>query len=64
MTTCGSVRGSTVTFAVPLKKESELVGAFVIYRQEVRAFTDKQIELVNKLRQSGRHRDREHTATQ
>jgi len=27
-------------------KESELVGAIIIYRQEVRPFTDKQIELV------------------
>jgi GAF domain-containing protein len=27
-------------------KEDELIGAFVIYRQEVRAFTEKQIELV------------------
>ena len=27
-------------------KEDELVGAFSIYRQEVRPFTDKQIELV------------------
>ena len=27
-------------------KESELVGAFVIYRQEVRPFTNKHIELV------------------
>ena len=27
-------------------KENELVGAIVIYRQEVRPFTDKQIELV------------------
>ena len=26
--------------------EAEVVGYFVIYRQEVRAFTDKQIELV------------------
>src|SRR5207247_1310817 len=32
--------------ALPLKKESNLAGAFVIYRQEVRPFTDKQIELV------------------
>jgi GAF domain-containing protein len=27
-------------------KEDEMVGAIVIYRQEVRSFTDKQIELV------------------
>ena len=31
---------------VPMLKESELVGAIVIYRQEVRPFSDKQIELV------------------
>ena len=31
---------------VPMLKEDELVGAFGIYRQEVRPFTDKQIELV------------------
>ena len=27
-------------------KENELIGWFTIYRQEVRPFTDKQIELV------------------
>ena len=27
-------------------KENELIGAFTVYRQEVRPFTDKQIELV------------------
>ena len=27
-------------------KEDEVIGAIVIYRQEVRPFTDKQIELV------------------
>src|SRR5262245_50367683 len=32
--------------AVPLLKADELVGAFFIYRTEVRPFTDKQIELV------------------
>jgi GAF domain-containing protein len=32
--------------AVPMVKENELVGAILIYRQEVRPFTDKQIELV------------------
>ena len=31
---------------VPMLKDEELVGAIVIYRQEVRPFTDKQIELV------------------
>ena len=39
----GGVRTALV---VPMLKESELVGAFVIYRQEVRPFTDKQIALV------------------
>src|SRR5450759_4046777 len=33
--------------AVPMLKESELIGAFAIYRQEVRPFTDKQIDLVS-----------------
>jgi signal transduction histidine kinase len=32
--------------AVPMLKEDELVGAIVIYRQEIRPFTDRQIELV------------------
>jgi len=31
---------------VPMLKEDELVGALVIYRQEVRPFTDKQVELL------------------
>ena len=34
------------SLCVPMLKDDELVGAFVIYRQEVRPFTDKQIELV------------------
>jgi GAF domain-containing protein len=32
--------------AVPMLKDAELIGAIVIYRQEVRAFTDKQVTLV------------------
>ena len=31
---------------VPMLRDNELVGCFAIYRQEVRPFTDKQIELV------------------
>ena len=38
--------GARTSIAVPMLKESELIGAFFIYRTEVRPFTDKQIELV------------------
>jgi len=39
--------GGVRTFvAVPMLKDNELVGIIIIYRQEVRPFTDKQIELV------------------
>src|SRR6478735_8548945 len=38
--------GSRTQLAVPMLKDSGLSGAIVIYRQEVRPFTEKQIELV------------------
>ena len=38
--------GARTLLAVPMLKEGQLVGAIVFYRQEVRPFTDKQIELV------------------
>jgi len=39
--------GARTVVAVPMLKDDELIGAIVIYRQEVRPFTDKQIELVS-----------------
>jgi signal transduction histidine kinase len=38
--------GARSVLSVPMLKEEELIGAIVIYRTEVRPFTDKQIELV------------------
>ncbi len=40
------LQGIRTYLAVPMLKESRLVGAFVIHRQEVRPFTDKHIALL------------------
>jgi GAF domain-containing protein len=38
--------GARTVVVVPMLKESDLVGVIIIYRQEIRPFSDKQIELV------------------
>ena len=38
--------GARTYLGVPMLKDDELIGIIVIYRQEVRAFTEKQIDLV------------------
>ncbi|MGB6287045.1 MAG: GAF domain-containing protein [Xanthobacteraceae bacterium] len=42
----GKLGGAKALLAVPMIKGDKLVGILVIYRQEARAFTDKQIALV------------------
>src|SRR5213078_1613114 len=40
------IAGARSLLIVPMLKENELIGVIAIYRQAVRPFTDKQIELV------------------
>jgi GAF domain-containing protein len=41
-----ALTGARTVIFVPLLKENEVIGALVIYRQEVRSFTDKQVGLL------------------
>ena len=52
--------GGRTLLVVPMLKDSALVGAVAIYAQEVRPFSDKQIELVPHFCQSSRHSHRKH----
>ena len=38
--------GARTLTALPMLKDNEVIGAIIIYRQEVRPFTEKQIQLV------------------
>ena len=40
------VSGASTVLDVPMLKDDELVGVIVVYRQEVRPFTEKQIAVV------------------
>ena len=42
----GKFGGARTLLVVPMLKDNEAIGVFGIYRQEVRPFTDRQIELV------------------
>ena len=43
----GGNGGVRTLLDVPMLKDDEMIGAIAIYRQEVRPFTDKQVELVS-----------------
>jgi signal transduction histidine kinase len=46
VTAIGDLGGARTIVIVPMIKDDRLVGTIVIYRQEVRPFTDKQVELL------------------
>src|ERR1700704_5177288 len=46
--TAVALGGYRTVLSVPMLKDNELIGVISIYRQEVRPFTDKQIELVTR----------------
>src|SRR5262245_53984155 len=46
VTAIGDLGGARTIVIVPMLKDDRLVGTIVIYRQEVRPFTDKQVKLL------------------
>ena len=46
VTAIGDLGGARTIVIVPMVKDDRLVGTMVIYRQEVRPFTEKQVELL------------------
>ena len=60
----GELGGYRTIAAVPMLRDDELIGAILIYRQEVRPFTEKQIGLLQEFRHPSGHCHRERTAAQ
>jgi GAF domain-containing protein len=56
--------GARSIVGVPMLRDDMLIGAIVVYRQEVRPFDNKQISLLTNFRRSGRHRHRERAVAQ
>ena len=55
-----NIGGARTFVVVPMLKDAKLIGIIGVYRQEVRPFSDRQIELLIQFRQAGGDRDREH----